>query len=243
MPSLAAAQENFIATINDGPAVLDQSLFSGPIERVLLGLKAHANTISHARLVALEDSFPLTREAMGDAAFNALSRAFVETPQAQRSDLNDIGRSFPKFVEEQRVEAALCDLAAVEWAWLESYHAAEAAPLTLANIAALSEADLLSLNVRLHPAARLLPLRAALAPPLAHLAADHPAAMLVIRPESEVRLLALDAVTAGIAEKCTDITTIGNLLIHASEQRSEADPTGPVLTLIGAGAIISDGVE
>ena len=68
MFSLEAAQANFIATINHGPAALDHTLFDGPLERVLLGLKAHANTISHARLVALEESFPLTRQALGDEA-------------------------------------------------------------------------------------------------------------------------------------------------------------------------------
>ena len=65
MLSLKAAQANFIATINDGPDALDHSLFDGPIDRVMLGLKAHANTISHARLVALEETFPLTRQALG----------------------------------------------------------------------------------------------------------------------------------------------------------------------------------
>ena len=61
MSSLDRAQANFIATINDGPDALDPELFSGPIDRVLLGLKAHANTISHARLVALKRLSPYAR--------------------------------------------------------------------------------------------------------------------------------------------------------------------------------------
>jgi hypothetical protein len=239
MPSLEAAQTNFIATINEGPDVLDQSLFDGPVERVLLGLKAHANTINHARLVALEDSFPLGREAMGDAKFNALSRAFIETSQAKSCDLNDIGRSFAEFLKVEQAENAICDLAAIEWAWLESYHAADAMPLTLGDIGMIDGAALLALEVRLHPATRLVQLNAPLAAPLGHLAEGKPAAILIIRPEAEVRLLALDAITAATAEKCTSPTTIGNLLSTASEQGDEADPIGPVMTLIGAGALVS----
>jgi hypothetical protein len=239
MPTLETAQANFIATINQGPDALDPALFAGPAERVLLGLKAHANTINHARLVALEDSFPLTRKAMGDAAFNALSREFVETPQARQCDLNDIGRCFSGFLRIACAEIATCDLAAVEWAWLEVYHAAEATPLALGDIATLGEADLLALPVCLHPAARLVPLTAPLAEPIAHLAEDEAAAILIIRPEAEVRLLAIDAITILTAEKCTHPTTIGNLLTLASEQHDEADPTGPVMTLIGAGALMS----
>lgn len=239
MPSLEAAQTNFIATINNGPDTLDQSLFDGPIERVLLGLKAHANTVNHARLVALEDSFPLTRKAMGETGFNALCREFVETSQARQCDLNDIGRFFPDFLKTQQAETPLCELSAIEWAWLESYHAADATPLGLTDIGGVAGTDLVALKVCLHPASRLIGQNAPLAKPLAHLGEGKPAAILIVRPDAEVRLVALDALTAATAEKCLHPTTIGNLLQLASEQGDEADPIGPVMTLIGAGALVS----
>jgi hypothetical protein len=47
MPSLLKPS-TFVATINDGPGALDTTLFIGSPERIILGLKAHANTISHA---------------------------------------------------------------------------------------------------------------------------------------------------------------------------------------------------
>ena len=240
MPSLSDAQRNFIATLNEGPNALDPALFAGAPERILLGLKAHANTISHARLVALEESFPLTRAEIGEARFNALCRDFVETAEAKASDIALIGQHFPAFLEHVRTEMALCDLSAIEWAWLESYHAADCAALHLTRISTLSETDLLALQIKLHPAARIHRLRAALAAPLAHLgeAGPAPSAILVARPDAEVRLLAIDLSTAHIAEKCLHPTTIGNLLALASEQGEETDPIGPVLTLIGAGALV-----
>ena len=172
MPSLADAQRNFIVTVNEGPDALDAALFAGAPDRIILGLKAHANTISHARLVALEDSFPLTRAEIGVDRFNALSREYAETAEAKTCDLAQIGRHFAPFLQNAKMPAAIVDLATIEWAWLESYHAADASPLTLEAISALAETDLLNLAVILHPSARICPLRAPLAPPLAHLAEE-----------------------------------------------------------------------
>lgn len=240
MPSLAEAQANFVATINEGPAALDPALFAGSPDRITLGLKAHANTISHARLVALEESFPLTREEMGEDWFNALSRNYVETSPAKSCDLAQIGRHFARSLENANLDMMVCDLAKIEWAWLESYHAADASPLTLEAISKLAEANLLNLAVTLHPSVRICPLRAPLAAPLMQLAGEMDvAAILVVRPDAEVRLLAIDVRTLQAAQNCRQPSTIGNLLALASEQGDEADPIGPVLTLIGAGALVA----
>ncbi|MEQ1551356.1 putative DNA-binding domain-containing protein [Sphingorhabdus sp.] len=247
MPSLSEAQRIFVATINEGPDALDATLFIGSPERIILGLKAHANTISHARLVALEQSFPLTRAVIGETQFNALSRGYDETAEAKACDLAHIGRHFAMYLSYslpsssgERLNASICDLAKIEWAWLESYHAADASPLTLEAISKLAEADLLSLAVTLHPSVRICPLRAPLAAPLTHLTGEmESAAILVVRPDAEVRLLAIDERTLQAAQNCLQHSTIGNLLVVASEQGDEADPIGPVLTLIGAGALVA----
>ena len=67
MLSLEAIEAKFIDTINNGPDVLDPALFAGPLDRVLIGLKTHANTISHARLTALEATFRLAGPAAATA--------------------------------------------------------------------------------------------------------------------------------------------------------------------------------
>lgn len=238
MPSLHDAQTNFIDTINDGPDRLDLALFAGPTDRVMLGLKAHANTISHARIVALEETFPLTCQHLGDAMFNKLAREHVETAAARASDPNRIGLHFPDILGDPQT----IELAKIEWAWLESYHAEEAVPLTLADLGALDERSLLALCVARHPAAQLVPVTQPITAVLAELAGQQPAAILTVRPEAEVRLVALTHVEMavfGAAQK--NVTTLGNLLTIAVEQAGEADPLGPVMTLIGAGALVVGG--
>jgi hypothetical protein len=245
MFSLEAAQANFIATINQGPAALDPTLFDGPLERVLLGLKAHANTINHARLVALEESFPLTRKALGDDGFNRFSRDFVETAEARACDNNAIGRPFAKFLKASGADPAICDLAAIEWAWLESYHAADAKALGLADISGLDEQKLVALQICAHPAGRLTPLSAPLSEQLADVAAliPDPTAVLAVRPEAEVRLVPLDAATSSLFAEVKKTTTIGNLLALAAELPDITDASQPVMTLLGAGALMEAGHE
>lgn len=242
MLSHEAAQANFIATIKQGPCALDTALFDGPIDRVLLGLKAHANTISHARLVALEETFPLTRQARGEAKFNKLSRAYVETPEARACDANTIGKPFPDFLTAEVTDQAIVELARIEWAWLESYHAAEAKPISLNDLTELDDASLLALPVALHPSARLVLTSHPLAAPLGELAGLQPFAILTLRPDIEVRLHPIEQIEVAVFQAAQQKdATLGNLLSAAIEQSDNTDPLGPVMQLIGAGALVKGG--
>ena len=237
MPSLADAQANFINTINDGPNRLDPALFAGSPDRILLGLKAHANTISHARIVALEETFPLTRQHLGDAAFNTFARDFVETGIARASDANRIGSGFPETLND----AATAELAQIEWAWLESYHAADAQALTLADLGRMDEATLLALPVTPHPSARVLDISSPIAAVLNELAGQQPAALLCVRPEAEVRLIPLDNMQRAFFAEAAKGASLGNLLAIAIEHASEQAPLEPIIHLIGAGALVKAG--
>ncbi len=242
--ALAQIQRNFIDTLNQGPDALDQSLFSGPIDRILLGLKAHANSISHARLTALEDSFPRTRAALNDGAFNRISRYYVETAAARAADNNGIGAGFAAFLETEQQDAAIVDLAKIEWAWLESYHAAEGDAISIDDIASMDETRLLAQKVSAHPAARMIILSAPLHGQLDELTeiSATPYALLISRAEADVRLLPIDAVTARLFETSYDAISVSNLLTLSAELHPETDdPSAPLLLLLQAGALVWKG--
>lgn len=229
---------NFIDTINQGPAALDPKLFAGPSDRVILGLKAHANTISHARLIALEETFPMTREAMGHETFNALSRSYSETSAARASDNNGIGAGFADFLAARGIAQSLLDLIQIEWLWLESYHAAEAEPFRLEQLAGLDESALLAQPVAQHPAARLVMLQAPLSPQLSELnAAAGTAAVLIARPGSSVLLNPVNHAAAAAFIAADKFSTMGNLLSAAVEQIGDEHSLDAVLALIGAGSL------
>jgi len=224
-------QAAIAATLIDGPDHLPEGLFAGSEGEVLRGLRVHANTISHARLVALEDTFPRTRDHLGEAEFNRLSRAFVDAGGAQRRSLADIGADFPSWL----ADPLAADLARVEWAWLESYHAAEAPPLALADLAGIEEAALLDLAVRCHPAARVVALVSAAAPLVDPAFASDVAVLLVTRPDAEVRLFAIHPADAAALDVAQKISPLGNLIAPLAEKHPGGGAA--IAALIAAGAL------
>jgi hypothetical protein len=236
--------ENFIDTIENGPGALVPSLFDGPIDRVLLGLKAHANTVSHARLMALEQTFPRTRNAIGDSEFNALSRAYCATECARSSVPNSIGEGFRQFLQTCLDDAAILDLCRIEWAWLECYHAPDTAALALADLAMIDAKAVLALQIARHPAARMIVLNAQISPELSEFADEMPTpAILITRPANAVILTALTNLDRDIFCSVKISTDIGNLLNLGIEQVDEQAALGSVMKLMGAGALVTTGLK
>ena len=227
---LEREQAAIAATLLHGPDHLPAGLFAGDDNAVLRGLRVHANTVSHARLVALEETFPRTRDYLGEAEFNRLSRAFVDSGGAERLALPDIGRDFAGWLGDPLA----ADLARVEWAWLESYNAAEAGALRLADLAGQDEVALLGLTVRLHPATRIVKLASDAAPLIDPAFAPGTAALLVTRPDAEVRLFALHPADDIALDRAKEISTLGNLIASLAEMHP--DGGAAIAVLIDAGA-------
>ena len=158
----------------------------------------YRNNVAVGLIGAIEARFPICRRILGEAAFRALARAFVRAHQPRSPVIIAYGGEFPDFLASQDVARDLpflADLAQLENAWVEAYHAADAAAATLADLATLAPEKLAKARAVFHPAARLLPF----ATPAASVWAAHqdgaePAApsptraedVLVSRPESEV---------------------------------------------------------
>ncbi len=244
MPSLEAIQSSMAETIAHGPDWCPVDLFSGPAERILLGLKAHANTISHARLVAMEQSFPRTRAAMGEGVFNALSRTYVDLPEPAEAPLAQIGTHFPVVLANSSDTETYAALARLELAWLESYHARQAEPLTLPALAGLNEAQLLQLPIVAHPAARLVEPGVGLPaqPDWDNGTLANACFVLITRPNFAVGLTAADGAMHDLfcelpSMQCRQPVSIGDIFSRLLERDPESYPLLPFLTLVGAGAI------
>jgi len=212
---------------------------------VLAGMKVHANTISHARLVALEETFPRTREAIGHDRFNAHSRLFLQQPGVTGQPHAAIGAGFDDFLSVQDERAGAADLARFEWLWLAAYNAADAAPLALAALAGLAPEAMLAVTLTRHPAAFASPFA-----PLVHdwIGAEVPGlanadAILITRPDAEVLVGPASAPMARMLAAAQNPLTIGNLLTRPGEhEEDEAQATDAdmqaLVALINAGALI-----
>jgi hypothetical protein len=154
------------------------------------------------------------------------------------------GREFPDFVASfapARELPYLGDVAQLEDAWVEVYHAAEASPLTLADLAGVALERLEGLRFVFHPAVRLL-------------AFDHPAASIWAAHQGEAEPgtpLAWRAEQALIARPHADVVVrvlppggfafASSLLAGAGLAEAAAglaaDPIAHVVGLVEAGAI------
>lgn len=244
MLSFEKVQAEIMSALDQGPAHLPEGLFRGERARALLGMKIHANTISHARLVALEDTFPRTRSRLGTEAFNKLSRMYLDWPGVLGHPLALIGADFAAFLRAGGETLAEADLAAFEWAWLASYHAAEAPTLGLADLAGIAEAVLLEIVLERHPAAQLLCLNRLVhqiigeeVPGLG----DAPA-ILLTRPHAQVLVApATTAMSAVFAQASTPVR-ICNLFGEGAEPEGEHqlppdDIMNALIALMESGAL------
>lgn len=241
---LDGGQRAIMQALDYGPAHLPAELFLGQRERVLAGMKVHANTISHARLVALEDTFPRTRDHIGHDRFNQHSRLFIQQSGVTAKAHAAIGEGFDRFLVEHGEATGVGSLARFEWLWLQAYHAAEAAPLELAALTSLAPEELLSQLLVRHPAAR-----AAKFDPLVHalLGAEvsglgQAEAILIARPDAEVLVSSASGLMIALLAAAENPVTIGNLLARMSETNtggaSEVDAfMQALIALINAGAI------
>lgn len=236
-------QADLASTLAHGPAYLPPTLFAGDPTRVLLVLKAHANTISHARLVALEDTFPHTRATLGHGGFHMASRAYLDMPGTTALPLADIGQAFPSFLAAQGVGYGMVDLARAEWAWLLAWRAADAAQFDLTALAGLPEPALLATRVSAHPAAHLL----SLAEPAG--AAFHPFGdvggariLLITRPAETVLVTPIDAASRALFARLKAMSAahpvpIGDLLSRLMDEADDEDPAAAFLAMASIGAM------
>ncbi|PVB62519.1 putative DNA-binding domain-containing protein [Labrenzia sp. 011] len=163
----------------------------------------YRNNVIVSLCEALEQTFPAIVTLVGDAYFKALSRAFVVDHPPQTPVLMWYGGAFAGFLEEFPPLAAypyLADVARVEWAWLQAFHAADAPPLDPAVLSSLAPEEVASVRFVRHPAADIVTskwpvldlVRAnRFAEDAAGVDLDVPQAVLVTRPELDVEVLLL----------------------------------------------------
>lgn len=250
MLTLEQTQQTMMQALALGPNYVPDGLFAGGRMAGLRGLKVHANTISHARLVALEETFPRTLARIGHARFNQHSRQYLDWPEVAALPLAHIGQHFPGFLSAVDRAPGIADLAAFEWAWLACYHAAEARALALGELAGLGEAALLDVALERHPAAEILLLDRRVHRIIGdEVPALRPAhAILLARPEAEVLIAPASRAMTGLFGRLDAPTTICILLADANEHEDERRDQAPpgerlpaLISLIEAGALVRTG--
>jgi hypothetical protein len=167
MPALRELQHRFLAALEAGAAAAGTG-GEAPADPLLLAairddgalapparLEIYAG-MYRARLVdVLREDFPRVLTVLGDEDFAALACRYLARCPSTRPSVRHVGERFADFVAgEPGVPAYLGDLARLEWARVEVFDAADAVPLTLADLQAVAPADWPALRFHPVPACR-----------------------------------------------------------------------------------------
>ena len=116
----------------------------------------YRNNVAGGLTSALETGFPAVRKLVGEPFFAAMAGVFLRAHPPKDRVLMIYGNEFPAFLSAFQPVAHLGylpDMARLEQAIRESYHAADHAP---ADMAGLTPEVLLARRLRLAPSARLI---------------------------------------------------------------------------------------
>lgn len=160
----------------------------------------YRNNVTMSLVTALGDIFPAVKVLLGPARFADLARLHIAADPPRSPLLFEYGAGFPAFLESFEPLGRfpyLADVARLERAWLDAFHAADTAPLDPARLAEIPAEKLGDVVFVPHPATRFLASNHAIVSIVSRCRADLPLdeidpreaeAGLVTRPRDGVEL-------------------------------------------------------
>lgn len=237
-------QTAFAQALLDGSAPLPEGLMDPRGRCAQRRFNVYRNNVAVSLRTALEDGFPVIRRIVGEEFFAAMAGLFLRVSPPSSPVLSTYGESFPEFLSTfQPVShlAYLPDVARLELALRDSYHAADATPIAPDVLADLGLEHLLSRRIQLSPTLRILeshwpilsiweanvhgkPLRSRL-----------PESVMILRPAFDPQPVLLPRHGAAMVQAVLDGSELGQALSLGSEAEASE-----VLSLLLKGQAITE---
>lgn len=153
------SQSVFAAALLDPDAVVPAGIVDPEGRPSPKRFSVYRNNVASSLTRALEASFPTVRKLVGDEFFAAMAVVFLRAHPPTSRMLMLYGAEFPGFLEGFPPVAHLGylpDVARLDQAMRESYHAADSRPLPEGEFQRLVGADIAGLRLRLAPSLRLV---------------------------------------------------------------------------------------
>ncbi len=267
MPSLLDRQRAFQAAVLGGPQSLADSALAilGNGLTVEQRLSIHRNNTAILLGETLAAHYPAVCGLVGEDCFTALARAYLALHPPTAGHLMAYGTEFPGFLDAHALAATLpylADVARLDWATHDAYHAADAAPCDPAALAAVPPDRLAGLRLEPLPSVRLLrsgyPVAAIRAMSLPDAPPDAPGVdldrggdcLLVTRPAAEVLILTLAPGDWILARELAAGVPLGEAATLAEVSDGDFDLGTALARLLGTGVFAGwsvgedgDGVE
>lgn len=250
-------QTSFAAAF--APALLDPMRVAPPVvtgpNRKPAGKRydVYRNNVTVSLIDALAAIYPAVQRITGTDFFRAMARFHVRESPPTSPLLFEYGRDFPAFIEAYEHARALpwlADVARIERAWLDAYHARDMAPLAPTQLAAVTPERLADLVFTPHPAARIVRSRFSAVTifaanrgdaPVERIDASTPEDALITRPEFDVVVRHLPPGAAVFATRLTEGRPLGEAVTSALDASLDFDIATNIAGLIEAGAFTSIG--
>lgn len=208
----------------------------------------YRNNVAVSLSEALDVTFPVIRTLVGDEFFRAMAGVFLRQHAPSSPILMYYGAEMPVFLHSFAPVAHLGylpDVAKIELALCQSYHAADTPPIDAQTLLSIGPDDLLDLRLHLAPSLHLIrsnwPAAALFhanstpdAPPPKMQAED----VLVTRPEFDPEVVALPDGGGAFIAALQNGSTLGEALKTANIASGNFDFTSVLGLLLAAGAIV-----
>lgn len=159
MRCLAERQADFAAALLDPTLAAPPGLIGPDGEDSPRRFAVYRNNVTIALIDALRANFPATYRIVGEEFFRAMARAYALSEPPTSPVLLDYGAGFPGFIEQFEPADSLpylADVAHIERAWTEAYHAPEAGSLNPAVLSNVPHDQAAHLCFSVHPSVRIV---------------------------------------------------------------------------------------
>jgi hypothetical protein len=244
---MSVGQSTFVHAVLDPTAPVPEGLI-GPDGRAAgRRFDVYRNNVVVGLGDALESAFPVLRKLLGEENFRGLAGIYVRRHPPSTPLIMFFGAEMPGFLESLPQLAHLPylpDVARLELALREAYHAADADPVAPESLLSLPPVDLLGLAIGLHPALRIVaspyPVHGIWA---RNMIADAPKprmvseTVMVTRPAFDPIQTVVPRGTDRLVAALSEGVPLGDAIAAAEAAHPEFDPTASFGALLSAGAI------
>ncbi len=250
MSAYSVTQSAFAGALLDAERPVPPAVSSHTARTPQKRFAVYRNNVIVGLSEALRTQFPATEKIVGTEFFSAMARVYVSTEPPRSPVLMSYGERFPAFIAAFPPAAELpylADIARLEFARTQAYHAADAVPLDAAAWQAVDMHELPAMRVALHPSLRVV--RSAF--PVVTIwsmnsGAREPASIedhssedaLIARPHSEVEVRQLPPGGAEFIDALAAGMTLGEAASAAATANAAFDLAANLAGLIGAGLAI-----
>ena len=159
MQRLAERQRDFGAALLDPTRRVPPGLVGPDGEPSARRFSVYRNNVVAGLIETLTAAFPAVHRIVGADFFKAMAGAYAVAEPPHSPILLEYGASFPDFIggfEPASTLPYLPDVARIERAWTEAYHAPDASPLDAADFMTVEPDRFGEVHLSVHPSLRIV---------------------------------------------------------------------------------------